>query len=154
MIMCTYIVKRYNSIILLSNSNDKQMYMYYHSVYHTWSQGMKVRSEFQHCGWFNIMLPVLSYRKWGKIRWAKLSCFSWFSGVPQKFFREYKHHSLIVLNNEHLWPRQCKNISVKTLIALKPQIFSPANLSPSTVCNLAGLQSHLASWLVRCWKHK
>ena len=99
---------------------------------------------------YNTMLPVLSYHKRGKICCAKLSCFSWFSGVPRKFFREYKRHSLIVLNNEPLWPRQCKNISVKTSMALKMQIFSPANLSPSTVCNSAGLQSHLVSWLVRC----
>ena len=28
-----------------------------------------------------------------------------------------------------LWPRQRENISVKTLMVLKPRIFSPANLS-------------------------
>ena len=32
-----------------------------------------------------------------------------------------------------LWPRQCENISAKASMALKPRIFSPANLSPSTV---------------------
>ena len=74
-----------------------------------------------------------AYRKQGKIHCAKLSCFSQFSGVLQKFFREYKCLSLLVLNNEHLWSRQHKSISVKTLMMLKPQIFSPANLSPSTV---------------------
>ena len=42
------------------------------------------------------------YRKRGKIHWAKLLRFSWLSGVPQKFFLEYKHLSLIVLNNKHL----------------------------------------------------
>ena len=36
------------------------------------------------------------------IRWAKLLRFSRFSGVPQKFFHEYKCLSLIILNNEHL----------------------------------------------------
>ena len=41
-----------------------------------------------------------------------------------------------VLNNEHLWPRQCESISMKTSMALKPRIFSPANLSPSTVYHL------------------
>ena len=46
-----------------------------------------------------------NYCKWGKICWAKLSHFSWFSGVPQKFFCEFKHLSLIVLNNGHLWPK-------------------------------------------------
>ena len=73
------------------------------------------------------------YRKWGKIRWAKLSHFSRFSGVSWKFFCEYKHFSLIVLNNEHLWPRQCGNISMKTLMMLNLWIFSPANLSLSTI---------------------
>ena len=33
-----------------------------------------------------------------------------------------------------LMAKACKNISAKTLIALKPRIFSPANLSPSTIC--------------------
>ena len=60
------------------------------------------------------------YRKWGKIRWAKLSHFSRFSGVPRKFFRKYKYLSLFRLNNEYLWPRQRENISAKTLMALKP----------------------------------
>ena len=72
---------------------------------------------------------VTTYRKQGKICWAKLLHFSFFLGVTRKFFREYKHLSLIVLNNEHLWPRQHESISVKTLMALKPPIFSPANLS-------------------------
>ena len=72
---------------------------------------------------------VTMYRNQGKIFWAKLLHFSWFLGVMQKFFREYKCLSLIVLNNEHLWPRQRKSISVKTLMTLKLQIFSPANLS-------------------------
>ena len=31
----------------------------------------------------------LTYRKRGKIRWAKLLRFSRFSRVPRKFFREY-----------------------------------------------------------------
>ena len=34
------------------------------------------------------------YRKRGKIHWAKLSCFSRFSGVSRKFYREYKWLSL------------------------------------------------------------
>ena len=37
--------------------------------------------------------------------------------------------------SNYLWPRQRENISAKTLMALKPRIFSPANLSPSTVCS-------------------
>ena len=45
--------------------------------------------------------------------------------------------SLFILNNEYLWPRQCENISVKTSMALKLRIFSPANLSLSTVCLIA-----------------
>ena len=32
-----------------------------------------------------------------------------------------------------LWPKQRENILAKTSMALKPRIFSPANLSPSTV---------------------
>ena len=50
-----------------------------------------------------------------------------------KDFHEYKCLSLIVLNYEHLRPRQRESIFMKTLMALKPRIFSPANLSPSTV---------------------
>ena len=64
---------------------------------------------------------------------AKLSRFSRFSRVPWKFSCEYKHLSLITLNNEHFWPTQHKSISVKTLMGLKPWMFSPANLSMSTV---------------------
>ena len=65
-------------------------------------------------------------------RFAELNfVFSRLSGVPRKFFHEYKHLSLIVLNKEHLWPRQRKSISVKTSMALKPWIFSSANLYPS-----------------------
>ena len=72
----------------------------------------------------------LRHRKQGKIRWAKLSRFPRFSGVPRKFFRGYKRLSLIILNNEYLWPRQRKSISVKTSMAFKPRIFSPVNLFP------------------------
>ena len=54
--------------------------------------------------------------------------FHGFSGVPWKFFCEYKHLSLIVLNNEHLWPKQCESISMKTSMALKPWAFISANL--------------------------
>ena len=73
------------------------------------------------------------YRKQGTTRRAKLSCFSRFSEVPQKFFHEYKHLSLIILNNEYLWQRQRESISMKSLIGVKQQTFSPANLSLSTV---------------------
>ena len=41
------------------------------------------------------------YHKRGKIHWAKLLHFSRFSGVPQKFYREYKCLSLTILNNEY-----------------------------------------------------
>ena len=61
-----------------------------------------------------------NYRQQGKIRWAKLSRFSQYSGVLQKFFCEYTHLSLIVPNKKYLWPRQRKSISMKTLIVLKP----------------------------------
>ena len=42
-----------------------------------------------------------------------------------------------------LRPRQCKNISAKTLMALKPQILSPANLSPSMVFKASVEQGQL-----------
>ena len=73
------------------------------------------------------------YCKWGKIRWAKLSLFSRFSGIPRKFFHEYTCLLLIIVNNEYLWPRQRENISAKTLMTLKSRVYSPVNLSPSTV---------------------
>ena len=50
-----------------------------------------------------------------------------------KVFHEYKRLSLIVLNNENLCPRQCKSISMKTLMTLKLRILSQAYLSLSTV---------------------
>ena len=78
-------------------------------------------------------LGKTTYRKWGKIRWAKHSCFSRFSSVPQKISREYKCLFLIILNNKHFWPRQRERICAKTSMGLKTQTFSPANLSPSTV---------------------
>ena len=34
------------------------------------------------------LLPI-TYRKWGKIRWAKLSQFLRFLSLPQKFSREF-----------------------------------------------------------------
>ena len=54
------------------------------------------------------------YCEHGKIRWAKLLGFSRLSGVPQKFFREYKCLSLIILNNEYFMAKAmqkyfCKN---------------------------------------------
>ena len=54
-------------------------------------------------GYFlTIQLRVpLVYNKRGKIRRAKLSRFSRYSGVPQKFFREYKCLCLTLLNNEY-----------------------------------------------------
>ena len=67
-----------------------------------------------------LFTPSCMYCKQGKIRWTKLSHFSRSSGVLQKFFREYKCLSLIILNNEHLWPRQCETICVKTSMVLKP----------------------------------
>ena len=42
-------------------------------------------------------------------------------------------------------PRQCKSISVKTLMALKQQIFSPANLSLSMVGVNRQFREHLAT---------
>ena len=73
------------------------------------------------------------YHKSGKICWDKLSRSSWFSSVSWKFSCEYKHLSLIILNNKHFWPKQCASISMKTSMGLKSWQFSPANLSTSTV---------------------
>ena len=50
-----------------------------------------------------------------------------------KFFCEYKHLLLMILNNKHFWQRQHKSICVKTLMGLSPGTFSQVNLSPSTV---------------------
>ena len=50
----------------------------------------------------NGPVTLVTYRKRGKIRWAKLLGFSQFSGVLRKFFHEYKCFSLIILNNEYL----------------------------------------------------
>ena len=48
-------------------------------------------------------------------------------------FIENKHLSLIILNNNHLRPRQHESISVKTSVGLKPEMFSPVKLTTSTV---------------------
>ena len=40
-----------------------------------------------------------------------------------KVFLEYNHLSLIILNNEHFWSKQCKSISVKASMGLQPQMF-------------------------------
>ena len=79
------------------------------------------------------------YRKWGKIRWAKLSHFSQFSRVPQKFYREY----LFILYKLHIMALfKCFNIRhresflVKNFIGWSLLKFSPANLFPFMVrCN-------------------
>ena len=104
-------------------------------IFYKVSNKMECLCNIQTCQDNSITLQwiIKVYRKQGKICWTKLSCFSWFSGVPRKFFCEYKCLSLFILNNEYLWPRQRKNISAKTLMLLKPRIFSPANLSPFTV---------------------
>ena len=78
------------------------------------------------------------YRKRGKIRQAKHSCFS----RSSNFSREYKRLSLLILNNKHFWPRQCENISAKTSMGLKMQTFSPANLSPSMVVSYQSFQTY------------
>ena len=96
------------------------------------------------------------YRKWGKIRWAKLSCFSRLSGDKYRKSFSVNISASIVLNNEHLQPRQRKSISVKTSMALKPRIFSPANLSSSTVIEILIIhaykfvQVHICTQLHAC----
>ena len=53
-------------------------------------------------------------------KFAKLNFQSFHSFQEyRKVFREFKHFSLIVLNNEHLWPRDHESISMKTSMALK-----------------------------------
>ena len=48
-------------------------------------------------------------RKCVKIHWA----------VPRKFFYEYKHLSLIILNSQHFWPRKHESISAKTSMGVE-----------------------------------
>ena len=77
-----------------------------------------------------------NYRKWERFTGLNFRVFHDFQEYRESF-REYKYLSLIVLNNEHLWPRQCESISVKTSMGLKPRIFSPANFSPSAIFHQA-----------------
>ena len=58
------------------------------------------------------------------------------SRVLQKFFHEYKHVSLIILNNKHFWLRQHESIFAKTSMRLKLQVLRLAKLSTSTVIEL------------------
>ena len=102
-------------------------YVYVYVYSHHGFPQLKVLSKL--IEYFNPLIDV--YRKQGKTCWAKLLRFSHF--WPPNFFHEYKDLSIILLDNKHLWPRQCESISVKTLMAMKPQIFSPVNLSLSTV---------------------
>ena len=62
------------------------------------------------------------------IRWAKLSRFL---NLPQKFSHLYimRH-----VSNEHCWPMHHESISAKNFIGLKLRMFSPVNISTSTVC--------------------
>ena len=69
------------------------------------------------------------------------------------FSHEYKCLSLIIIN-EHLWPSQHEIISVKTLMALKPQIFSSVNLFPSTVLSFFDNQDTLLGPYVFASVHK
>ena len=68
-----------------------------------------------------------------KVCCAKLSRFSRFSRVSQKFSHEYNHLSLIILNNKHFWPRQHKSVSIKISTQFKLRKFSPVNLYTSMV---------------------
>ena len=52
--------------------------------------------------------------------------FSWFLSLLRKFSYEF-------LSNKHWWPMHCESISTKNFIGLKPQMFSPVNLSPFMV---------------------
>ena len=81
------------------------------------------------CLYVYLYMCICLYTEKGEIFTGLNFC----AGIPHKFFHEYKCLSVIVLNNEHLWPRECESISLKTSMALKLQIFSPANLSPSMV---------------------
>ena len=91
--------------------------------------------------YFETTIPIkvhffmlqISYRKRGKIRWAKHSRFSRFLSLPRKFSREFLAIRII---NEHWWPLHRESISAKNFIGLKLRIFSPANISPFTVCQL------------------
>ena len=68
----------------------------------------------------------IAYRKWGKIRWAKLLRFS---RAPRKFSREYLQASYnVICKYKALQKFSCENF-----IGWNPQKFSPANLSLFTV---------------------
>ena len=78
--------------------------------------------------WCWLVNYTANYRKRGKFAGLHFCVFMVFRSTA-KIFHEYKPLSVRIINNEQLWPRQHENISVKTLMALKPWIFSPANLS-------------------------
>ena len=67
--------RRVHSVLVWVHTNALHAYMY-----HEYCRGHHRKSSW---------LTTLSYRKWGKIRWAKLSRFSRFWRGPRKFFREY-----------------------------------------------------------------
>ena len=55
----------------------------------------------EHSSKFNAQYIIIeAYCKQEKIYWAKLLQFSWFSRVPQKFFHEYTHLSLIIYTKQ------------------------------------------------------
>ena len=92
---------------------------------------------------------LVIYHKRRKIYWAKLSHFSWYSGVPQKIFCEFKCLSLIALNEWVLVAKTMQSISSKTSMALKSQIFSPVNLSPPMVA-IMYIVKHFSG--KKCWQ--
>ena len=92
-----------------------------------------------------------NYCKRGKIHWAKLLRFSWFSRVPRKLFREYKPLSLIILNNKYFWQRQCKVFpqnfdEVETAKRLAQQIFP-------RLCMFHGGHSFQVVCILHCTNH-
>ena len=49
----------------------------------------------------------------------------------------------LYVNNKHWWPIHHESISTKNFIGLKPRIFSPANLSTSTVYHYSSASNSL-----------
>ena len=89
--------------------------------------------------------------KHGKIHSAGLSQFS---RVSLKFFHGYKHHSLIILNNKQSWLKKYESSSTENSMGLKPWMFTPANISISTVTQPDGEKFYgLASCPISAWGH-
>ena len=98
------------------------------------------------------------YRKRGKIRWAKLSHFSWFSRVLQKISHEYKHLSFTMLNNKLAKATQkcfCGNFNGVETLNIQPRESFPVYSNRAVAMySIKPIFYHLTNSYCGCYIYK